>query len=273
MKSFFYVLFFLFFLWNPIFLFAQKEKYTKNIGVYFEVRTDTNNLKRYTEDNEIYKANYTFYYSLEYFDKNGIQKYYTRPDEHKWIFMPVYNDSVVVEYRMNVRPGLEGFFLRLKDYSQTIVQYTFWQANGMEQRKSEKTGLVENKKNIWLHPPRTDLTEILQLNPFPCIRFPLKVGKTWKGYLEIGDFWGDERWKVWVGPITNKYKYKITEICMIETELGELHCYKVKAVAESRIGKTYLTSYFNLDYGFVRYEYINIDGSQIIINLKQVDGK
>jgi len=77
MKSFFYTLFFLFFLSNPVFLFAQKEKYTKDIGVYFEVRTDTNNFKRYTEDNEIYKANYTFYYSLEYFDKNGIQKYYT----------------------------------------------------------------------------------------------------------------------------------------------------------------------------------------------------
>jgi len=277
MKSLFYLLLFSLFCYIPVSLLAQKEKYTKSIGVYFEIRSDTTNSKRYTEDNEIYKANYIFHYSIEYFDFNGIQKYYKYLNyspilSERWDFVSK-SDSVVIEYRMKVLPDLDIFDRRNKDYDQSVIQYTFWQADGKEQPVSEKTGLVENKKNIWLHPPRTDLTTILQLNPFPCVRLPMKVGRIWRGYLKIGSGWGDERWITWEGKITNKFKYRISGKCTIETELGVLKCYIVKSVAKSTLGKTYLTSYFNSHYGFVRYEYINIDGSQILINLKKVDVK
>jgi len=274
MKSLSYFLFFYFFCYNNVFLFAQKKEFKKNsIGFYSEIRSDTTNLKRFTEDNEIYKADYIFYYSLEYFDSNGIQRYYTHTGgDRKWDFIEK-NDSTVVEYRMKVLPALEDSFLKIKDYAQTIIQYTFWQADNNEQSVSEKTGLVENKKNIWLHPPRTDLCKILELNPFPCIHFPLTIGKTWKGELTIGSVWGDERWITWDGKIINKYRYSISGKCIIKSELGALKCYKVKSVAKSALGKTYLTSYFNTQYGFVRYEYINIDNSQILINLKKVDVK
>jgi hypothetical protein len=43
--------------------------------------------------------------------------------------------------------------------------------------------------------------------------------------------------------------------------------------AESELGKTYLTSYFNETYGFVRLEYINIDGSTLNIELYKADIK
>ena len=254
-------------------MFGQKEKYRKSsIGFYSEIRSDTTNLNRYTEDNEIYKAGYRFCYSLEYFDCNGSQRYYTHTGDRRWDFIKK-NDSIVVEYCMKILPGLEAPFLKVKDYAQTIIQYSFWQIDGNEQPVSEKTGLVENKKNVWLHPPRTDLSSILELNPFPCIRFPLIIGKMWKGKLIIGDFWGDVRWISWEGQITNNYKYKISRKCTIDTELGVLKCYIVKSVATSTLGKTHLTSYFNQQYGFIRYEYTNIDGSQILINLKKVDVK
>ena len=276
MKLFFFLIYF-FLLCNSFLASAQKVKYTKDIGVFFEVHNDTTNLSRFTEDNEIYKGGNTYHYSFEYFDKNGFQKYFrhnsfvkktSRMD--RWEFAPI-GDSIVAEYSIKILYGLEGHFLSIKNYSQTLIKYSFQQLNGEEYPVGETTGLVENKKNIWLHPPRTDLLAVLELNPFPCVRFPLKIGKKWKGNLEIGPGWSDERWKIYEDKIINKYQYRITGICNIDTELGILECYIIEAVAKSRIGKTYLTSYFNSQYGFVRYEYINIDGSRIIINLKQID--
>jgi len=49
--------------------------------------------------------------------------------------------------------------------------------------------------------------------------------------------------------------------------MGTLPCVKVDAVAKSRIGKTYLTAYYNDTYGFVKMENTNIDGSRLLVNL------
>jgi hypothetical protein len=138
----------------------------------------------------------------------------------------------------------------------------------------EKTGLVENEKNIWLHPPRSFLFEILQLNPFPYIQKPYEKGNKWTWSLKIGDQWSNERWKVWKGGIENKYVYEIVDDnCAISTPLGDLNCYKINSYAESELGKTFLTAYFNEIYGFVRYEYINIDGSVLNIELYKAEIK
>jgi hypothetical protein len=55
--------------------------------------------------------------------------------------------------------------------------------------------------------------------------------------------------------------------------LGELSCYKIDSFAESALGKTYLTAYFNETYGFVRLEYINIDESKLNIELYKAEIK
>lgn len=252
-------------------LFGQREKYEKIDGVHFEKHFDTINPQRYTNDNEVYKGGYVFHFSVNYIDSNNRQKYYTHIGNGKWDFVSKdETDFFVVEYKMEIMPDLDIYKDKKYEYKQSVIHYTFWQADGRQQPISEKTGLVENKKNIWLHPPRTDLTEILELNPFPYICFPLKKGKRWKWNLKIGAFWGDERWITWEGLITNKCKYKVIDICIIETELGMLQCFKTRSVAKSKLGKTYLTSYFNSKYGFVRYEYVNIDKSKIVINLNKI---
>lgn len=119
-----------------------------------------------------------------------------------------------------------------------------------------------------MHPNRDCLFQILELNPFPYIQYPIKKGNTWKWSLSIGSQWGDERWKTWTGGIVNKYKYKITDTdCEVVTPMGTLSCVKVEAVAKSRIGKTYLTAYYNDTYGFVKMDNTNIDGSRLLVDL------
>lgn len=59
--------------------------------------------------------------------------------------------------------------------------------------------------------------------------------------------------------------------CEVVTPMGTLSCVKVEAIAKSRIGKTYLTAYYNDTYGFVKMDNTNIDGSKIIINLAETN--
>ena len=161
-------------------------------------------------------------------------------------------------------------FDHMPDYDQTALHYEFKSENG-KYWSSEKTGIIENEHNIWMHPPRNDLFRILEINPFPYVKNPYKpkIGEKWNWNMKIGDFWGDKRWLEWEGSIENKYTYKITGRKKLKTKLGKLDCYVVESEAVSRIGKTYLTSYFNTTHGFVKLDYTNIDGSKIVIEMAE----
>lgn len=88
--------------------------------------------------------------------------------------------------------------------------------------------------------------------------------------LVFGDRWGDYRWKLWQGLITNHYSYAIDSHETIQSKLGSLECFRVTATAKSEIGETYLTAFFNEKLGFVRLKYMNIDDSQVIMELVEI---
>ncbi len=134
----------------------------------------------------------------------------------------------------------------------------------------EISGIIENKMNAWLHPPRSEMFMILETNPYPFVMFPLEVGKTWSDSLEIGDQWSDHRWLKWEGSIVNQTQRKITGKEIVTTAFGPLLCYVVMSWSTSRLGTTTLTSYFNEKYGFVRLEYGNIDGTELVASLIKV---
>ncbi|MDR2836179.1 MAG: hypothetical protein LBV69_08320 [Bacteroidales bacterium] len=127
--------------------------------------------------------------------------------------------------------------------------------------------IIENNIEVWIHPPRDYFFKILELNPFPYILKPYIIGREWDWDLDIGRHWGDYRWIEWEGDITNKSHYKISGGTILDTKIGKLYCYIVDSYAISELGKTYLTSYFNPKYGFVKLDYTNIDDSKIILNL------
>ena len=181
-------------------------------------------------------------------------------------FSDVFNpkDSCINRYLLKVACSGRGF---RKDYDQTVEALCFLFAD-QRSRETSYSGIVENERNLWMHPNRSCLFRVLELNPFPYIQYPVEKGRKWKWKLTIGSQWGDERWKTWTGGIVNKYKYKITDTdCEVVTPVGALSCVKVEAVAKSRIGKTYLTAYYNDTYGFVKMDNTNIDGSRLLVDL------
>ena len=118
-----------------------------------------------------------------------------------------------------------------------------------------------------MHPPRSLLFKITEINPFPYIKPPYKKGNAWTWGLKIGSHYGDERWATWEGNIDNECQYKITGTKKLETKLGKLKCYVVESSCQSRLGKTGLTSYFHPAYGFVKLDYDNINGSKLVIEM------
>ena len=266
-------------------LFAQQTEYENWTGIFYEIRPDTTNLNRYTEDNEIYKMDNIYTFNYQYVTNDGKELYYqhlykpsiTTTDgkeieghfiSSEWEFVSKENlsDETVIAFQMKVLPGT------CNGDMQSCIEYRYITNDEKFVPRWETTGLIENEKNIWLHPPRQAFFEILEINPFPFIQKPYEKGNKWHWELEIGSFWSDARWKEWEGSIENQYTYEIVDInSIIHTPLGELSCYKIDSYAESKLGKTYLTAYFNETYGFVRLEYTNIDGSTLNIELYKAE--
>ena len=55
--------------------FSQTTEYSRSGSVWFEVRNDTANPCRYTEDNKIYQAEREFTFGFHYYDPQGKERY------------------------------------------------------------------------------------------------------------------------------------------------------------------------------------------------------
>lgn len=247
-----------------------------NDGILVE-KFDSTNIddNKYNLDNEIYVAKTKFIYSYKHIGVDKLEYFIgkignSKKKSNEWEFIPTgkKNDSTIFNIAVIPLNG-NAFKTSIPDYNQTNFFYDFLNNDGQSLGK-ELTGVIENKKNIWIHPPRFALFTILELNPFPYISFPIKKGKKWNWHLSIGDHWSNVRWKTWVGRIENEYIYEILDRKKIKTNFGKIKCTISRATAHSHLGKTYLTSYFNEEYGFVKLEYTNIDGSQTIFHLEKV---
>jgi hypothetical protein len=234
----------------------------------------------YNSNNEIYNVGRKFTYS--YFNQNSKgqkilikrAKGILQPEGYTiydWEFVNIENQDNETVSRIILKPNSGNPFEgNDPDYNQTGFDYEYVLNNGKNHLK-ETTGAIENKMNVWIHPPRSNFFKILELNPFPYIKAPYKIGTKWNWKLEIGDHWSDKRWLEWKGGIENTYDYEIKEKKIIITKLGSLECYIVHAKAKSRIGETELISYFNPKFGFVKLEFKNIDGTKTILELENVE--
>jgi len=245
-------------------------------GIYIEVFDSTNiDENRYTANNRIYKENISFTFSFEHITKDGEKLFFkndTTKEESKyqWKFVkPNSEDKDIIEkVKISVKYGLEPMIQYVSEYNQSILQYDYPTINNALPFNSI-SGAIENENNVWIHPPRDKYFRILELNPFPFIKAPYKVGTSWEWKLGIGSSWGDERWKTWEGKIENQYTYEITGKKIVETNFGKIECFIITSNASSDIGKTKLTAYFNEHYGFIGLYYTNIDGSKT--NLKLIE--
>lgn len=231
------------------------------------------------------------YESLKYikrvFNPDRDNKIYRRERLFQFDYQYTKGDT---SYRVVIAPGkdfylvpesvVDNYLYSVKQISFKVIKPKLFQRTSRYQSETLTTydplltkawqGLVDNKHNVWLHPPRVYLFRILELNPFPYIKYPLAVGKQWTDSLSIGDHWSDPRWKVWKGRILNQYTYRVmgqTSISILGTTIP---CWIIQASAKSSLGTTQLVSYFNEEYGFVQMDYINIDESRITLKLHRL---
>ena len=222
---------------------------------------------KYNHNNVIYKVGNSFKYKFEHKTPQGeIKLFKIEKDNKSWEFVPFENkDSTTVRSVLIKVANGNPMTKHIPDYNQTALIYK----NGNNSKTYSMSGAIENEGNVWIHPPRDQYFEILELNPFPYIKAPYEIGNKWNWTLTIGSGWSDKRWKVWEGKIENKYNYEITDKRTMKTDMGNIECYVIKSKAISRIGETELIAYFNTEYGFVKLEYINIDGSKTNLELEE----
>lgn len=219
---------------------------------------------KYNNNNIIFKVGTEFIYSYEHItNDNKIWYFKETNDRQGWDFVNQnsIDSSTIKRVKILVADG-NTMSKHNPDYNQTNLKYSF-----NDEIMFSMSGVIENEANVWIHPPRSSYFKILELNPFPFIKTPYEIGNGWNWSLQIGDYWGDERWKKWEGSIENKCKYKIIDKVKLETKLGELECYVIKSTAKSRIGQTELTAFFNEKFGFVKLNYTNINGTKTNLEL------
>lgn len=233
--------------------------------------SDTNS-NRYSIDNRAYKINrtYTFdYYILSGKDTLKVKspKMAGPNDDYQrmWEFIPKSSrhEDKIETISITVLPGVSNV-------NQTMLKYEYQYNTKENSRFYSTSGVIENKMNTWMHPHRDKYFMILELNPFPYIQQPFEVGNKWSWKLEIGDYWKDPRWKLWTGSIENHYEYEIIGKVKLSTKIGNLDCWAIKGVATSSIGSTQLLAYYNEELGFVKFAYVNIDQSKLIIAIRKI---
>ena len=172
----------------------------------------------------------------------------------------VHNDDKKIKYiKLLIQKGTvnEG---------QTAITYHYLD-DEFSEICSELTGMIQNTDRVWAHPPRTRSFEMLEINPFPEIRYPLKINKQWKSELKVSENWGNQRTFMWEGILDINTKYKITDKIKLNTRLGILDCYKVYAQSHNEYGFSELVAFYNEEYGFVKLEYSNMDKSKLYLTL------
>jgi hypothetical protein len=215
--------------------------------------TDTD-IKRYNQDNKIYKSNKEFVFDYIIVKNNdslkcqftkqpyGIPQWQlVKPDNEHIFTVNTVGIAVLPYYQNNTQTGIKFNYY---NKAQKIVD------------NSEVTGLVENDKNIWTHPPRHQFFAITEFNSFPFIKTPYKVGTKWKSGLTAGYFASYERFDLkWEGILETKEDLEIIDKVDLPTVFGTLPCFVVKGICKSRLTESTSFFYFNEEYGFVKIVY------------------
>lgn len=208
------------------------------------------------ENNEIYKTGNVFVYDYEIIQDGERCKLKSNNGMFagsKFELMPIATDSIEVDkIHLIVQPVEDA---DRNNGNQTQISYL----QDPIYASLNSTGVVENDKNVWIHPIRKGFFNSLETAPFPFVKKPLKIGTEWTDQMKIGQGWGNIMWGKWEGSLIQTYHYRITGKEKLKTQIGEIDCYVIESTAKSRIGETKLKSYFSEKYGFVslKYELLN----------------
>jgi len=192
-------------------------------------------LSKYNDDNVIYKTNSEFVYQVD-------------------IKSPLKDTSYFIV--LKVIPG--------SLFDQSKIKYKYYSNKNQLEKDScnfwELTGLIENNKLIWLHPPRSKMKE-LELSAFPEIQKNEGIiKKTWKSKIHTGSDW--EEYKN--TSITSIYNYEKDTTLIFNS--NKYDCFRIKAISTSKFGLVTTMYYFSNKIGFLNLNYF-FENKKIYIKL------
>ncbi len=138
---------------------------------------------------------------------------------------------------------------------------------GTRASTTSSSGVLEHDSLLWMHPPRDGVYRILELSPYPYIQLPARAGHQWTWDLEVGDNWSSPQWATWRGLITIHTQYETVGQQELNTPLGLLRCWLVRARASSPVGGSTLDLWYHPAYGFVQLKYRDINNNQLTFSL------
>ncbi|HUH29329.1 hypothetical protein [Gelidibacter sp.] len=214
------------------------------------------------KNNTIYTLGKEFVFSIHIRDNNS--DYFLKSNEHDDFKLTKNIDSVKIsEIHLTVlKPKIFKRLIR----NQTQILYSYEPNPTL----IATTGLVENDKNVWIHPPRAGFFQSLETCPFPYVKLNKSIGYTWTDSMLINNHWSHKEWGEWEDKLLLNYEYEIVGKENIDSKLGEIECLIINAVAKSAIGESTLKAYFSDKYGFIKLEYKLFSGIEIDLNLEKV---
>jgi hypothetical protein len=103
------------------------------------------------------------------------------------------------------------------------------------------------------------------LAPFPIVGFPCEINKRFSNILYIGEGWGN-----WSNiKLKNTYQFTGKE----SRRAGNLNydCWIIQSESDSELGKSYLTTAFNENIGFMEFNYYFYNKTKIKIELIKIE--
>lgn len=86
----------------------------------------------------------------------------------------------------------------------------------------------------------------------------------------INNHWSHKAWGEWEDKLVLNYEYEIVGKEDIDSQLGQIECWIINAIAKSTIGESTLKAYFSEKYGFIKLEYKLFSGIEVDLNLEKV---
>lgn len=235
-------------------------------------------LARTTADNKIYKKYRQFFYRYQIHKNKDtlVCKVYNVPD----VIVPF---DLKFKLEKKSKPTKEQDYTPIHQIALSVIEGDYMQQqsairydyinNGIKSMDSEVSGVIEIGNKITLTPPRNSFFKVLELSPFPMVGDSLKVGYQWTDKQVVAEDASVPNLMEWKGELTKELSYKITKSEYIRTNIGTLFCYLIAGTCISPLGETKLIALYNEQFGFVKMDFFNIDGSRIIFDIYNVKQK
>ena len=222
-------------------------------------------------DNTIYRGGLSFYYDLwlrSYNEKDPLFILYDDLLNHTYVKEIDPEQKTPNTVKLSIYNNTAGS--NIAD-EQTIIKYEYLDNDCFFKYLSERTGLIENDKMVFLHPPRAHGFEVFEMAPFPYLEKPFALGDQWESNMHVPAK-SREDYGISFSDIHHKYHLNGIQTITIE-ELGDLKCYEICVKSFDPDNNIIVTGtyYFNEQYGFVKTDVDFLEDFSISLTLKKIE--